>query len=190
MFINIMLLDFQGLFDCPWWWLVSLGAFLLGCILCRLFFGSKTETTAPVAATNTAEYDALNAKYVSREKEYMSLKYQYDELNKDKLALEAALKECKDSLTPVGSTGDTSGDSGTDYAAVLGDDNLQIVEGIGPKIEGLLKDAGINTWSALGSASYDRLKGILEAAGPRYRIHDPKTWAQQAQLAADGKWDE
>jgi hypothetical protein len=26
--------------------------------------------------------------------------------------------------------------------------------------------------------------------GERYRIHNPKTWPQQAALASDGKWDE
>ncbi|HFC00875.1 MAG TPA: hypothetical protein ENJ53_08745, partial [Phaeodactylibacter sp.] len=39
----------------------------------------------------------------------------------------------------------------TGYGLVFGEDNLQIVEGIGPKIEGLLKEAGINTWAKLAS---------------------------------------
>ncbi len=191
MYINIILLDFQSFFGCPWWWLASLGAFLLGCLLCRLFSSSKKEevVAAPMAATNTAEIDALNTKFAAKEKDYISLKYQYDELSKDKLALEAALKECKDSIVPI-PVGTAGGGSETNYAAILGEDNLQIVEGVGPKIEGLLKADGINTWADFGNASYDRLKGILDAAGPRYRIHDPKSWAQQAKLAADGKWDE
>lgn len=195
MYTNIILLDFQSFFGCPWWWLASLGAFLLGCLLCRLFFGNKKEevVAAPVGASNTGEIDALNAKYAAKEKDYISLKYQYDELHKDKLALEAALKECKDSITviPPVVVGRSGGeDTATNYTAILGEDNLQIVEGVGPKIEGLLKADGINTWSDFGNASYDRLKGILDAAGPRYRIHDPKSWAQQAKLAAEGKWDE
>ena len=193
MYTNIILLDFQSFFGCPWWWLASLGAFLLGCLLCRLFFSNKKEevVAAPLATTNTAELDALNSKFAAKEKDYISLKYQYDELHKDKLALEAALKECKDNIQVVPIVaGAGDGDSSTNYAAILGEDNLQIVEGVGPKIEGLLKADGINTWSDFGNASYDRLKGILDAAGPRYRIHDPKSWAQQAKLAAEGKWDE
>jgi len=68
-------------------------------------------------------------------------------------------------------------------------EDLKVVEGIGPKIEQLLKNDGIKTWRDLSNAKVDRLKGILEAAGDRYRIHDPGTWAEQAQLAADGDWD-
>lgn len=70
------------------------------------------------------------------------------------------------------------------------EDNLKVVEGIGPKIEGLLKEAGIRTWRTLSTTSVDRISEILTAAGPRYAIHNPSTWPNQAELAADGKWDE
>jgi predicted flap endonuclease-1-like 5' DNA nuclease len=69
-------------------------------------------------------------------------------------------------------------------------DDLKIVEGIGPKIEELLHNAGIKTWKALSDASSDSLREILDAAGSAYQIHDPGTWAQQAELADQGKWDE
>jgi large subunit ribosomal protein L27 len=69
-------------------------------------------------------------------------------------------------------------------------DDLKIVEGIGPKIEQLLKEGGINTWAELAAADVDRLKEILDAAGPRYQIHNPTTWPAQAKFAADGKFDE
>jgi predicted flap endonuclease-1-like 5' DNA nuclease len=69
-------------------------------------------------------------------------------------------------------------------------DDLKIVEGIGPKIEELLHTAGIKTWKALSETSTDKLREILDAAGPSYQIHDPGTWAQQAGLADQGKWDE
>lgn len=69
-------------------------------------------------------------------------------------------------------------------------DDLKLVEGIGPKIEGLLNDAGINTWQELADAPTEKVQGILDEAGPRYRMHDPATWAKQAKLAADAKWEE
>lgn len=69
-------------------------------------------------------------------------------------------------------------------------DDLKIVEGVGPKIETLLKEGGISTWAELAAASEERLKEILDAAGPRYQIHDPSTWPAQAKFAAEGKWDE
>lgn len=68
-------------------------------------------------------------------------------------------------------------------------DDLKIVEGIGPKIAELLQNGGINTWQSLADTSVDRIKEILDAAGPSYQIHDPSTWPMQAGLAAAGKFD-
>ena len=69
-------------------------------------------------------------------------------------------------------------------------DDLKKIEGIGPKISELLAAGGIPTFQALADANIDTVKAILEAAGPRYKIANPTTWAQQAGLAAAGKWDE
>ncbi len=69
-------------------------------------------------------------------------------------------------------------------------DDLKKVEGIGPKIEGLLNAAGINTFVDLANASVESIQDILNAAGSRYSTHNPGTWGRQAQMAADGKWDE
>lgn len=68
-------------------------------------------------------------------------------------------------------------------------DDLKIIEGIGPKIEGLLKDAGIHTWEELAEADADQLRNILHTAGESYRIHDPTTWPAQSRLAANGSWE-
>ncbi len=73
--------------------------------------------------------------------------------------------------------------------ATAGDD-LKIIEGIGPKIADLFIEAGLSTFAALADAPVSKLQDILDAAGPRYTIHDPSTWSQQAALARDGKWDE
>lgn len=67
--------------------------------------------------------------------------------------------------------------------------DLKIVEGIGPKIEALLKEAGILTWEDLSEARKDQLEAILDAAGDHYRIHDPSTWPIQAGLAANNNWE-
>jgi large subunit ribosomal protein L27 len=69
-------------------------------------------------------------------------------------------------------------------------DDLKMIEGIGPKIEGLLHDAGILTWANLADAPTEQIQAILDEAGPRYRMHQPTTWAKQARLAADGNWTE
>ena len=67
--------------------------------------------------------------------------------------------------------------------------DLKIVEGIGPKIEKLLKADGIGNLDALAQSDEKRLRQILTAAGNRFRMHDPSTWPAQAELAAKGEWD-
>lgn len=69
-------------------------------------------------------------------------------------------------------------------------DDLTKVEGIGPKINELFQNAGIRTFADLAATPVEKLKEILEAAGPNYAMHDPGTWAKQAEMARDGKWDE
>lgn len=69
-------------------------------------------------------------------------------------------------------------------------DNLKMVEGVGPKIEGLLHEAGIVTFKDLSETSVERIQEILDEAGPRYKTHNPGTWPKQAEMAAEGKWDE
>jgi large subunit ribosomal protein L21 len=69
-------------------------------------------------------------------------------------------------------------------------DDLTIVEGIGPKAAEVLKEAGIDTFAKLASTSAETIKTVLDAATAKVQHLDPTTWAQQAQLAADGKMDE
>ena len=69
-------------------------------------------------------------------------------------------------------------------------DDLKKIEGVGPKIEGLLNEGGFYTFAQVAEGPVEKIQEILDAAGPRYRIHKPATWAKQAELARDGKWDE
>ncbi len=66
-------------------------------------------------------------------------------------------------------------------------DDLTIIEGIGPKIAELLNADGITTFAQLATAKADKVKAVLDAAGPKFKMHDPATWAKQAGLARDGK---
>lgn len=75
-------------------------------------------------------------------------------------------------------------------AKATGGDDLTLIEGIGPKIAGLFNDAGITTFAQLADSSVDKMKEILTAAGPRYAVHNPTTWAEQGAMARDGKMDE
>ena len=68
-------------------------------------------------------------------------------------------------------------------------DDLKKIEGIGPKIEELLNNAGIQTYGQLADSDVDQLKQILTNAGTRYKLADPISWPGQAKLAVAGDWD-
>lgn len=67
-------------------------------------------------------------------------------------------------------------------------DDLTIIEGIGPKIQELFHAASITTWGKLANTPVDVCKKILTDAGSHFEMHDPTTWPEQARLAAKGKW--
>jgi predicted flap endonuclease-1-like 5' DNA nuclease len=69
------------------------------------------------------------------------------------------------------------------------DDDLKIIEGIGPVIAGLLRENGIRTFGQLADKPLEQLTDILQRANLG-RLADPATWSDQARLARDGKWDE
>lgn len=79
-------------------------------------------------------------------------------------------------------------------ASVLGTsvkaNDLQVIEGIGPKIAELLDHAGFGTWQDLAGADPADLRRVLDEAGSRYHMHDPSSWPRQAALLADGRWQE
>jgi predicted flap endonuclease-1-like 5' DNA nuclease len=68
-------------------------------------------------------------------------------------------------------------------------DDLKLVEGIGPKISGILEAAGITTFAQLAATDVSRLKQILTDADFTAPAN-PGTWPEQAGLAAAGKWAE
>ncbi|MBX2875956.1 MAG: 50S ribosomal protein L27 [Saprospiraceae bacterium] len=68
-------------------------------------------------------------------------------------------------------------------------DDLKKIEGIGPKIAQILQENGIKTFADLGKAKITSLRKFLAEAGPRYKMHEPRTWPKQAKLAAKGDWE-
>jgi predicted flap endonuclease-1-like 5' DNA nuclease len=61
------------------------------------------------------------------------------------------------------------------------------IEGIGPKVNQLLHEAGIRTYQQLADSSEEDLRRILREAN-LYMIN-PETWPEQAQIAANGDWE-
>jgi len=67
-------------------------------------------------------------------------------------------------------------------------DDLKKIEGIGPRIEELLQKNNISSFEQLKACSKESLMAILENAGPQYKMHEPNTWPEQAQMAFNGEW--
>ena len=66
--------------------------------------------------------------------------------------------------------------------------DLKLIEGIGPKIENLFHNHGVNTWLKLADLNVAECREVLMTGGDRYRLHDPASWPMQARMAAEGKW--
>lgn len=71
---------------------------------------------------------------------------------------------------------------------VKGPDDLEIVEGIGPKIADLLRKDGITTFAQLAETTPATIRTILDRGGPNFKIADPGTWPEQADFAARNRW--
>jgi len=69
-----------------------------------------------------------------------------------------------------------------------GADDIAVIDGIGPKIEELFREHGVTTFAQVAKMSVPQLQAILDAGGPHFKLANPATWAQQAQLILDNKW--
>ena len=63
-------------------------------------------------------------------------------------------------------------------------DDLKIIEGIGPKMEEALRNAGVKTFRKMSTMSPEAIKDILVKANTRYGIAQTETWPEQAKLAS------
>ena len=128
----------------------------------------------------------------------------HDDCNTKISKLEAELRDCKASKAKssnsninvassfAGAAAGIAFNSGA-AKAVFGkkviENDLTIVEGIGPKIKELFHKNNVNTWKGLSECSVEKCQSILATGGDRYKIHTPRTWPEQAKLAYEGKWE-
>ncbi|MBA6156710.1 hypothetical protein H3Z83_09310 [Tenacibaculum sp. S7007] len=166
-------------------WLIPLlvGAIcaLLGYLLGRLLGGGNNNEDIDVWKNKVARLEA-----------------DLEACNKNKINLESDLKSAKSNLGMASSFAGAAAtlipfDAVAAKAAFgkkIKENDLKIVEGIGPKIEGLFHNFDIKTWKDLGETSVEKCQEVLNSGGDRYRIHKPATWPQQAKLAYEGKWSD
>ncbi len=76
------------------------------------------------------------------------------------------------------------------FGKTIKQDDLKVVEGIGPKIESLFHNFDIKTWKALSETTVAKCQEVLDSGGERYKVHDPASWPMQARMCYEGKWKE
>ena len=175
--------------------LVGLISAFLGYLLGRHLVNTSEENNN---STNGGELLTLQNKIASLEADLNACQKSKLGLASDlKLAREAsknidASSNVVNSLTSSEVTAEETPFDAASAKAAFGkkikQDDLKVVEGIGPKIEGLFHNFGIKTWKALGETSVKKCQEVLNSGGDRYRMHKPNTWPKQAKLAAEGKW--
>ena len=179
-----------------WWLILSALAFILGAIVGCLLCSNKKKLRE--LEVDNAE---LQARSTNWEKDYMGLKYQHEQLEGTLKEIRAKLNSCEadkrileSKLTQAGEgEGRVELSAGPTSVVAMGrssnPDDLTKIEGIGPKIEGLLNAGGIHTWKELANTTVERLQEILDEAGKRFGLAKPDSWPRQAALAAAGEWE-
>lgn len=123
-------------------------------------------------------------------KETNKIKTDLDSCKKESDDLKLELKICNQELSILRKPFDAIAAKEFFKVKVIEND-LKIIEGIGEKIEHILKNRGIKTWIQLALSKPENIKEILLTdGGSGYQIHEPRTWPQQAQMAYEGKWKE
>ena len=73
---------------------------------------------------------------------------------------------------------------------IKGNDDIEIIEGIGPKIGELFRENGAGSFDKIMHLSVPAMNAILEKGGSRFKLANPGTWAQQAKLCYENRWSE
>lgn len=186
---------------CNWWWLAWLLPFILGLLLGYTIWAKWARKT------RILEDDLARVKNDFRKKEK-----EFKDCNNERTRLEGEFKNVKRRNQDLKSKLDlvtTSTSSGFEKAtsvigasqaipkmseqkldgfASLKTNNFQLIEGIGPKMESVLHENGINSWTELSTKSKGELKAILDQYGDKYAIIDPSDWPLQAKFAMKNNW--
>jgi predicted flap endonuclease-1-like 5' DNA nuclease len=157
-------------FACCLWWLVA--GLLLGWLLSWLFDKLFRRDGDAAGVRLRAEVETLNRRVAE---------------------LTARLGEAETRAKSAGTAALAA--SGMAAAAAFGftpqkngQDDLELIEGIGPKISSLLQEAGIDTFAKLAAAPAATVQQVLDTAGPNFRLANPGSWARQAALCVKGDW--
>lgn len=172
-------------------------AVLLGIVIGWLMRSVVAKRQVERARSNhldNVELERLRARIAELEPERDVLRGERDTARAELERLRSAPPATGAEDVPPAAVGATAPVAATTAAAVLGhdvvQDDLTVIEGIGPKVAELCSGIGITTWDDLAATEVSLLRTMLHDAGPRFRTHDPSSWPEQARLLADGRWEE
>ena len=114
-----------------------------------------------------------------------------ESLQAENTGLKAALESCNEKLAEAAKAVELPFDPEAAKAALgkpVRENDLKIIEGIGPKIENLFHHYDIRRWKALANAPVAKCQEVLDSGGDRFKVHDPSSWPMQARMASEGRW--
>jgi predicted flap endonuclease-1-like 5' DNA nuclease len=169
---------------CSLWWLLA--ALLSGWLLCGWFARQYLPRVGGGSADAEREIHRLQAELARlRAAALIDTPRQEPAATRAEVPLAAA--------APLSSDADNAQahiDAAATRAASAGPDDLQVIEGVGPKIAAIFQAAGIDSFARIAAMTPADIQPLLDAAGPNFRIADPQTWPDQAALAAARRWAE
>jgi predicted flap endonuclease-1-like 5' DNA nuclease len=145
-------------------------------------------------ATCQAEVQMKTEKLQQVTEQLSAAEGQIRALREQLAAAETKVEVAKDRATPEAAKVEAAKDRATpeaakEVAASVQPDDLTKIEGIGPKVAQVLNESGILTFAQLAQTDVNKLRAILQKAGPRFKMIVPESWPEQAGLAAKSDWD-
>ncbi len=155
---------------------------LLGYLLGRLLGSGNGDQCNERIAKLQAELDACKSGKSSLES---SLRAELDTTKASLPVSLASVSTASVALIPF-----DAGAAKAVFGKKIKENDLTVVEGIGPKIKELFHSHDVTTWKALSECTVEKCQEVLTSGGDRYKIHKPGTWPKQAKFAYEGKWAE
>jgi len=153
---------------------------ILGYLLGKLLSGGNHNDCENRIRKIQTELDACKLNKVSLE----------GDLRSTKASLASSLTAAKVAPTSAALIAFDAAGAKAVFGKKVKENDLTVVEGIGPKIQELFHKHDVKTWKALSECTVDKCQTVLNSGGERYKIHKPGTWPKQAKLAYEGKWQE